>query len=65
MSNARARIEAMPRVRFLCGRNWYYGPHEYELGVLWGKNLEAAEGDMVYQREFVLRFSFHFRLAWH
>lgn len=56
----RANIEAMPRVRFVCGRDWY--SDQFHIGLYWGKNLDASEGDLVYLRRFVLSLRFSLRL---
>lgn len=55
----RKRIEAMPRVHWICRRNWLYS-HTWTLGAMWGKRLDAAEGEIVYAHE--LSISLDFRL---
>ena len=58
----RQKIAAMPRIRFVCGRDWYWGPDSYAIGFYWGKNLYANEGECVYSHAFVLHISFSLRL---
>lgn len=57
----KARIAAMPRVRFCYDRDrdWDYGAGKV-IGVYWGKNPNAAEGEFIYQRCIELCWSFHF-----
>lgn len=56
--NLRARIETMPRVQFVCGRDWMRGPYGYEFGVLWDRNLDAKEGEWIYRRRMILCWRF-------
>lgn len=56
------RIKTMPRVLFVCGRDWMVGPDHFELGVLWGKDRNAAPCERVYRKHVLLRWSFRFRL---
>ncbi len=57
----RAKIQEMPRVKFFCGRNVY--TEFFRIGAIWGKNLDAGEGELVYQHEIM----FHCRMwvTWH
>lgn len=54
----RAQAEAMPRVRFVCERDWCCGPDVYAVGVLWSKNLDAESGEFVYRKRWLLRLRF-------
>ncbi|PWT72138.1 MAG: hypothetical protein C5B60_09930 [Chloroflexi bacterium] len=57
-----ATIKAMPRIRFFCGRDWCHGPDTFHLGVWWGKDANAGEGELVYQHWLTLRW--RFRIWW-
>jgi hypothetical protein len=50
----RTKIEAMPRVRFVCGRGWEYGPGCFNIGIYWDKNPDPADGEVLYRRQFLL-----------
>jgi hypothetical protein len=56
-----ARIEAMPRVLFLCGRDWYGGPDDYVLGVFWGKRQEGIPFASAYRRGWSVRLKIRLR----
>ena len=58
----RARIENMPSIHFVCGRDWRSGPGCYEIGIMWGRDRDAPYGAEVYQRKLVLRWQFSMKL---
>ena len=53
-------MEHVPRVLWVCGRDFCRGPFHYEVGAYWGRDFGAGEGDRVYRKAFVLRW--HWRL---
>lgn len=54
----RAQVEAMPRVRFVCERDWMFGPDNYSFGLMWDRNFAAQPGELVYQRALIFRLRF-------
>lgn len=54
----------MPRVRFVCERDWMTGPDTFAIGVLWNRNIDAQPGEFVYRKRIVLRWVFRLRLEW-
>ncbi len=58
----RSRVEAMPRWRFVCERDWIVGPSDYAVGFLWDRKLDAQPGEFVYRRRLLLRFAFKMQL---
>ena len=54
----RRQVEAMPRVRLICERDWMTGPHEYAVGFLWDRKMDAMPGEFVYRRRLLLRLKF-------
>lgn len=59
----RAYIAKLPRMLWFCERDLLAGPHVFRIGVYWDKKLDAAEGELVYRRAIVLRWSFWISLA--
>lgn len=55
------RLAKLPNYRFVCGRDWH-GPESYQFGVYWGKRLDAQQGELVYRKYFILRWTFYFRM---
>ena len=60
----RAFIETLPRMKLVCGRDLERGWDAYSFGFLWGRNLEAVEGEWVYRHRFVIRLTFRLRVFW-
>jgi hypothetical protein len=52
----RKQIETRPRLKFVCERDWYWGPHWFAIGLCWSRNFEAEPGEHVYRRRMILRF---------
>jgi hypothetical protein len=61
-SKRRSQIAALPRVKFVCGRDWAYGPEGYKIGVMWRRNFDAGEGEMVYSKRWLL--CLRWRFSW-
>lgn len=57
-----AKIEAMPRVRLSCGRDWCHGPDTFHVGVWWGKDANAGEAELTYRHWLTVRW--RFRVWW-
>lgn len=53
-----AQVLAMPRLRFICERDWITGPNIYAIGFLWDRNIQAEPGEFIYRRRFLLRLKF-------
>jgi hypothetical protein len=59
-----ARLAALPRIRFFHDREWATHHDGYEVGVMWGKNMNAAEGELIYRRKLSLHYCFRFKFDW-
>lgn len=57
-----ARLAAMPRIKFLFGKDWGYGPWCYAFGVMWDKDPAPKEGAYIYRRRIILHMTFHLSL---
>ncbi len=56
-------FERQPRVKFVCRRDWLYGPDTFEIGVYWDKTKDPIEGCLIYDRWFSIRFRFAFWIS--
>jgi hypothetical protein len=54
----RAQIATMPRVRFVCERDWCRGPFDYRIGLMWAKDEWAEAGVFAYHRWFFIVLKF-------
>lgn len=58
----REMIATLPRVKFVCERDWVRGFDAWRLGVLWAKDLNAGFGDLAYSRWLTIVMRFRLRL---
>ena len=56
--NRRAEIEAMPRWRFVCERDWAFRDLPLSIGFVWGRNLDAPPGEYIYRGRWLLYLRF-------
>lgn len=57
----RTGIAAMPRLKFFCGRDWLR-PFGSMIGIYWDKDPDPPEGNLIYRRWLLLRYSFSLRI---
>lgn len=57
----KAKIAAMPRVRFRYGRD--YETYQNIIGVWWDKNPTAPEGEFIYRKWIKFLWSFRFDVS--
>ena len=49
------------RWRFACEHDWYEGPDDYAIGILWGRNMNAQPGEPIYRHRFLVRLKFRLK----
>lgn len=48
-------VAAMPRVKLVCGRNWWHWPgRHYEIGAYWDANPWPRFGELIYRRKWII-----------
>lgn len=62
LERRKARIAALPRIKFRCGRDWTHASGNI-IGVYWGKKLNAEEGELIYQKWIEFRWLFRFDVS--
>lgn len=48
-------VMAMPRVKFVCGRDWLYGPSVWQIGFMWDADPWPRLGALIYRKRFIFR----------
>lgn len=49
------QVARLPRVKFVCGRDWLRMGHNYEIGFWWDRDPWPRLGALIYRRRFIIR----------
>ena len=53
--NMHPQVMALPRVKFVCGRDWLHMGRNWEIGFMWDANPWPRLGELIYRKRFIFR----------
>lgn len=56
-----SEVKKVPYFKFYCHRAWCVGPYSYQVGVLWKPTDNPNPGDMLWQKEFGIRWTWNIK----